>query len=117
MDNAGELIDGKEALFQIALGRDLVRGDAVAVGDDAADVGLVHTLRLEKLPHMVAVLLGGGILLIVHVMKPADGLPVVPVLAEVIRHRAHGRADAGGVDKKMVLGGVLGKKLLGPFQR
>ena len=112
MHDAGELVHGEEALLEVRRGLNLVGGNPVSMGDDAADVLFIHAFRRQELPYMMAVLLGGGILLIVHVVKPADGLPAILILAEIIRHGPHRGADTGSVYKQVVFGGMEGQKLL-----
>ena len=117
MDETGELVHGEEALHDGGrglhfLGADAVFGDdAVAVGDDDADILFIHAFRCEELMHVMAVL--GGEFFVVHVVEPADGFPIVLVFMIIVGQRAHGGAHAGGVSEQGGLGGVFFQNFFG----
>ena len=62
----------------------------------------IHARLQKRLLRVLQVL--AGILLIVVIVQKAHGLPVLHVLAEVLRHRAHGIGDVQRVYAQVFLG-------------
>ena len=75
------------------------------MAEDGADVFFRHAFRLQQLPGVGQMLL--RIVLIIHVVQIADGLPVLLVRAEMLCHGAHGGGNGQGVQEQMFVVAVF----------